>query len=159
MSNIDYDGSGELHITDITEAIQEPTSHFDRVITVCQDSIEDNISDDQTYSYYCMSDGPTNAYGGDHSYEMFEEAADELYEALSDDESVLIHCHHGTSRSVSVATAALGRLLGMNRSEAIDRVHYYRPRPSYPDRLLMEHASEYITQHGGDEVFQISDDS
>lgn len=158
MSHIDYDGSGELHITNITEAIQEPTSHLDRVITVCQDSIEDNVSDDQTYSYYCMSDGPTNAYGGDHSYEMFEEAADELYEALRSGEEVLIHCHAGQSRSVSVATAVLGRLLDMNRSEAIDLIHHYRITHHYPDRLLMEHASEYITQHGGDEVFQVDGD-
>ena len=150
MSQIAYDGSGELHITNITDAIQEPTSHLDRVITVCQDSIEDNISDDQTYSYYCMSDGPTNEYGGDHSYEMFEEAADELYEALRSDEEVLIHCHAGQSRSVSVATAVLGRLLGLSRTEALQLVHRYRITHHNPDRLLLEHADQYIEQHTGE---------
>lgn len=147
MSHIDYDGSGELHITNITEAIQEPTGQFDRVITVCQDSIEDNVSDEQTYSYYCMSDGPTNAYGGDHSYETFAEAANELEMALAAGETVLIHCHAGQSRSVSVATAALGRLLGVPRSDALGLVHRYRITHHQPDMLLMEHAAQYIEGH------------
>lgn len=147
MSHIAYDGSGELHITNITEAIQSETNQFDRVITVCQDSIEDNVSDEQEYSYYCMSDGPSNAYGGDHSYEMFEEAADELHDALADGEQVLIHCHAGQSRSVSVAVAALGRLLGLPRSDALDLVHRYRITHHYPDRLLLEHAARYIDAH------------
>lgn len=149
MSHIQYDGSGELHITNITEARTIDKSGIDRVITVCQDSIEDNVSDECVYSYHRMSDGPDNAYGGYHSYYMFEQAADELYEALAAGEAVLIHCHHGTSRSVSVASAALGRLLDVRRSQAIDIIHYYRPRPSFPDRLLMSHATEYIEAHTG----------
>ncbi len=151
MSHIDYDGSGELHITNITEACQTPKDDLDRVITTCQESIEDNVPDEITYSFHCMSDGPHNGYGGYHSYYMFEQAADELHDALDDGESVLIHCHHGTSRSVSVATASLGRLLNMSRSETIDRVHHYRPRPSYPDRLLMEHANRYINENSSDD--------
>lgn len=146
MSYIDYTGSGELYITGISEAAECEKSYIDRVITVCQDSIEDNVSPSIEYSYYCMSDGPDNVYGGDSSYEMFSEAADELYNALSTGESVLIHCHHGTSRSVSVACAALGRLLGIPRSEALDIIHHYRPRDSYPDPLLMEHTTQYITE-------------
>lgn len=150
MSHIDYDGDGELHVTNITDAIQEPTSHLDRVITVCQDSIEDNISDEQAYSYYCMSDGGIRVeeeYGGSCEYELFAEAADELHDALADGEQVLIHCHAGQSRSVSVATAALGRLLGLGRSEALGIVHRYRITHHQPDMLLMEHAAQYIDEH------------
>ena len=147
MSHIAYDGPGELHITNITEAVQMEKAGFDRVITVCQDSIEDNISDEMEYSHYCMSDGPHNAYGGDHSYEMFQESAQELYRALVDGETVLIHCHAGQSRSVSVAVAAVGQLLELPRHEALDLIHHYRITHHQPDMLLMDHASRYIEQH------------
>ena len=148
MSKIAYDGSGELYITDIRSACEEEKSHIDRVITVCQDSIEDNISDEQMYHHFCMADGPHNTYGGDHSYKMFQRAANVLHSALEDGESVLIHCHMGQSRSVSVAVAALGRLLDINRTEAFDLVEYYRPQ-AHPDKLLIGHASTYIEQHTG----------
>ncbi len=111
MNQIDYSGSGELYVAGIRASREADKSHLDRVITVCQESVSDNISSEQEYNFFCMSDGPSNYYGGDSSYEMFEEAATVLFESLNNDESVLIHCHMGQSRSVSVATAALGRLL------------------------------------------------
>lgn len=149
MNHIQFDGSGELYISGIQSACEDATNHLDRVITVCQDNIEDNISDQQEYDFFCMADGPHNAYGGDFSYEMFSRAANVLFMALEDGESVLIHCHQGSSRSVAVATAALGRLLDLNRTDAYDLVQYYRPQ-AHPDQLLMEHASTYIEQHTGE---------
>jgi len=146
MSPIKYDGSGELFISGIVSVREDSTSHLDRIITVCQDSVEDNVSDEQEYDFYCMADGPHNAYGGDSSYEMFEEAANTLYEALESGESVLIHCHMGQSRSVSVAVAALGRLCDIPRHEAFEKVQYYRPQ-AHPDILLMSHASTYIEKY------------
>jgi len=146
MNKIDYGGGVELYISDINDACESDKSEFDRIITVCQDSIEDNISDEMQYDYFCMSDGPANEYGGDSSYEMFSEAADTLYNALHNNERVLIHCHMGRSRSVSVAVAALGRLLDLSRTEAFDVVKRYRPQ-AHPDTLLMGHASTYIEQH------------
>lgn len=146
MSHIDYDGIGELHVTDITTVREAATSQFDRVITVCQESVEDNISDSIDYHHFCMADGPHNTYGGDHSYDLFAEAADTLYEALATGECVLIHCHMGQSRSVSVAVAALGRLLDISRTNAYSIVERYRPQ-AHPDTLLMGHASTYIEKH------------
>ena len=146
MNRIDYDGSGELYISGIRSACEDETNHLDRVITVCQDNIEDNVSDEQEYNYFCMSDGPHNAYGGDHSYETFSRAANVLFRALDQRESVLIHCHMGQSRSVSVAVAALGRLLDQSRTDTYDLVQHYRPQ-AHPDQLLMGHASTYIEQH------------
>lgn len=150
MSHIDYDGVGELHITNITEAAQMDKTGFDRVITVCQEPIDDNISSEMEYSWYDMSDGRPvveGKYGGSCEYELFEEAAEELYHALDDDETVLIHCHAGQSRSVSVAVAALGKLLDLSRSESLELVHYYRATFQYPDMLLMDHARQYIKEH------------
>jgi protein-tyrosine phosphatase len=146
MSKIYYDGSGELHITDIHEAVEKETKSFDRIITVCQDSIDDNISDKQKYNYFCMSDGPDDSHHGDHSYEMFSNAADTVWRALYDGETVLIHCHKGQSRSVSVSVAALGRLLGVPRYKSYDVVRYYRPQAN-PDTVLMGHAEEYINRN------------
>lgn len=150
MSHINYDGPGKLYITDIHEAYTMEKYRFDRIITTCQDSIEDNIPQDVSYSFYCMSDGRPEVeqqYGGSCEYELFASAATELQTALSNNETVLIHCHAGRSRSVSVSTAALGRLLELNRSEALDLVHHYRPVSEYPDMTLMDHASQYISEH------------
>lgn len=147
MSEIQYTGSGELYITNITEARTIEKDQFDRIITVCQDSIEDNVPDSCEYRFYEMSDGPDNTYGGDHSYDLFKIAADSLYEGLEDGEKVLIHCHAGQSRSVSVATATLGRLLDMPLNEALELIHRYRIPHHYPDDLLLEHATQYIEEH------------
>jgi protein-tyrosine phosphatase len=146
MNRIEYDSSGELYISGIQSACEDATNHLDRVITVCQDSIEDNVSSQQSYDFFCMADGPHNAYGGECSYELFRRAANVLFMALEDGESVLIHCHQGASRSVSVAVASLGRLLDIPRHEAYDLVQHYRPQ-AHPDQLLMGHASTYIEQH------------
>jgi|APHM01.1.fsa_nt_gi Dual specificity phosphatase, catalytic domain. len=144
MTRIRYDGPGTLHITNIDTAFQMPKDRFDRIITTCQDSIEDNVPADVTYSFHCMSDGPANEYGGYHSYYMFEQAADELHDSLADDSTVLIHCHVGQSRSVSVASAALARLLGTSQPDALSLIHEYRDVFAYPDDLLLEHAQDYV---------------
>jgi protein-tyrosine phosphatase len=145
MSHIPFDGVGELCISDIREAREGGTRQFDRVMTVCQDSIEDNVSKTCDYSWYNMSDGEADGWGGSSDYSLFEQAADELHDALLDGESVLIHCHRGRSRSVSVTVAALGRILDVPRHESFDTVEYYRPQ-AHPDKLLMEYASRYIDE-------------
>lgn len=147
MNEIDYDGPGELWIADITKARSSSTTQFDRVITVCQEPIEDNISPEQQYHWYNMSDGDTG-YGGFHDYHLFERATTQLYEALCWDESVLIHCHMGRSRSVSVSIAALGRLLSLSRFESYELVNRYRPQ-AQPNQLLLDHARRYIEQYTG----------
>jgi protein-tyrosine phosphatase len=150
MSKIHYDESGVLHITNITEAVQIEKSDFDSIITVCQDSILDNISSSIYYEHYIMSDGESETeekYGGSCSYELFKAAADSLYYSLNNDETVLIHCHAGQSRSVSVSAAALGRLLDVPYNEALDLIHTYRITYHSPDRQLMNHARTYLEEN------------
>jgi len=147
MSEIQYDESGELHITGITEARCMPKDDLDVVITVCQESIRDNVPSETPYTHYCMSDGPDNQYGGSSEYDMFEDAAHDTFEALAHDMTVLIHCHRGMSRSVSVAVAALARLTGYSVYEALEMIHRYRITEHDPDELLMEHAKRYVEQH------------
>jgi len=146
MSEIPYEGAGNLYVAGIQEAAERPTDDLDQVMTVCQDCIEETVPDDVTYSWYKMSDGPHNPYGGDCSYETFAAAANELWSALAADTSVLIHCHKGQSRSVSVAAAALARLLNLRREQAVELVRRYRVTDHYPDQLLIEHADEYIDE-------------
>lgn len=155
MSEIIYDGPGELDITRIREAQEWNKDSFDRVITVCQDSVEDNVSDDMEYSYYCMSDGQAS-YGGDSSYELFREAADELHDALESGEKVLIHCHAGQSRSVAVSMAALALLLDIQRTEAYDIINTYRPQAN-PNMDLVDHVKMYLIEREDHEEYYYED--
>lgn len=147
MNKIEYDGSGTLYITDISTIREGVKPDLDRVITVCQEEVCDNISSDIEYNFYNMSDGD-DGYGGSAEYGVFERAADILYHALEQDEVVCIHCHMGQSRSVSVSIAALGRLLGIMPGEAWNIVERYRPQ-AHPNNLLLDHARQYIEQHTG----------
>lgn len=146
MSKIEYDGSGELHVTGIQDARTMPKQRLDRVITVCQDEISDNIPDSVAYSHYCMSDGCVRVeekYGGSCEYKLFETAANELQQALESGETVLIHCHAGQSRSVSVAAAALGQLLDKRFIDTLGIIHMYRNVSAYPDEQLCEHGKQF----------------
>lgn len=136
-----------LWIGDIDDAREEPLGDFgiQRVITVCQDSVSDNIGCD--YTHYNMSDGPDNKYGGDHSYEIYQEATDDLFNYLQSGDKVLIHCHKGQSRSVSVAVGAISRLKGISPSEALDLIENNRPEVD-PDDLLIQHAEKYVSTDG-----------
>lgn len=135
--------SDGVWVSDIIGVREEPTNQFESIITVCQDSVEDNVSAEQEYHFFCMADGPHNAYGGDSSYELFEEAVDAVLDAA---EPLVVHCHMGQSRSVSVVTAAIAVRDGMSFSEAFGQVRRYRPQAD-PDRLLVSHAQQYISEN------------
>lgn len=132
-----------LWISDITDVREESMGSrgIKKVITVCQDSVEDNVG--CKYSYYCMSDGVYDGYGGDNSFELYQKAADDLYQSVHGGTKTLIHCHMGQSRSVSVAAGALGRLKNISFEEAFDIIESRRPQ-AHPDSLLKEHAIKYI---------------
>jgi len=136
----------DLWIGNIEDARQEALGEFgvNKVITVCQDSVEPNVG--CVYTHYNMSDGPDNKYGGDYSFDIYREATDELFRAIQEGETVLIHCHRGQSRSVSVAMGAITRLNSVSASEALNTIEQNRPQAN-PDELLVEHAEEYAELH------------
>lgn len=136
----------QLYIGDIADARNKSLKGFDVVVTVCQESVEDNISSYTEYHWFNMSDGPHCGYGGDHSYETFEKAADAVLSALRDDRMVFIHCHAGVSRSVSVAAAALAVYEGTSWDSAFARCRAGFGPQNRPDPLLVEHATRYIGQ-------------
>lgn len=135
--------STNLWVGNISDAQEESMKSYgiQKVITVCQDSVQDNIGCE--YHHYNMSDGPDNSYGGDHSFELYEKAADNLYRSLSNSTKTLIHCHKGQSRSVSVAAGAIGRLENKSFEEAFNKIKSKRTQAN-PDELLRDHARDYI---------------
>lgn len=133
-----------IWISGIRPVRENPTQRFNTVITVCQESVADNIG--CRYAYFNMADGPDNTYGGDATYDMFSDAADELYAAVNRGDTTLIHCHKGQSRSVSVATAVIGRVENISFDTAFTFVTMFRPQAN-PDELLRAHARQYINTH------------
>lgn len=140
MNQID----SQLWISDIVEVRTGPTEQFDRVITVCQENVIDNVG--CSYEWYNMSDGPENSYGGDSSYSLFQQAATSLLSALRNGEAVLIHCHMGQSRSVSVAIAAYAVWKELDYEEARAEVMDKNGR-SHPERQLVRYTKRFIEDH------------
>jgi protein-tyrosine phosphatase len=134
-----------LYVTDIKTVRETSLPGITHVVTVCQDDVRDNVGCD--YDYFCMSDGPAQGYvPGDNSYEMFEEACECVIESLESDNTVLVHCHAGRSRSVAVCTATLAVTGGLTYEEAFNRVREARPiANSHP--LLRDHAERFIETH------------
>lgn len=135
-----------LYLSGLTAVEEESTSQFDRVISVCQDKAEDNVG--VPYSHHNMSDGVADTYhpGSECNYAIVEDAANELYEALERGEEVLIHCHMGQSRSVSVATAAIARLRDIEYRYAYNTIKDSRPQ-AHPNDTLREFVKQYIESH------------
>lgn len=136
----------DLWIGDIQDAREEALGEFgiNKVITVCQDAVGSNIGCE--YTHHNMSDGPDNKYGGDHSFNIYQEATNELFRAIQAGKTVLIHCHKGQSRSVSVAMGTITRLNSVSASEALNTIKQNRPQAN-PDKLLVEHAERYAELH------------
>ena len=93
-------------VTEISDASIGQLKKFDHVVGVCHESRDRDF--DCTYDYYNMSDGAHDPFG-DASQETFNDAVNSVVDALTQNESVLVHCQAGQSRSVAVAAAALAR--------------------------------------------------
>jgi len=132
----------DLWITDI-RGVRRLSVPTDTVVTVCQDSVADNIG--CRYHYFNMSDGEPDEYGGDDSYTLFETAVDTVRYELQDGNAVVVHCHVGRSRSAAVCTAVLAARHGIRCSEALTRVQDARPIAD-PGPSLLEHVRRYCNE-------------
>lgn len=132
-----------IWISSIQSVRQESMSDkgISTVITVCQDDVRDNIGCD--YHYFNMADGEIDFYGGSCDYTIFKDAADQLYRLITNNETVLIHCHKGQSRSPSVAIAAIGKAECISYDSAKKLVQDKRPMIE-PNEHLEKHARKYI---------------
>lgn len=137
--------TSQLYVTDILTVQQRALPRITHVVTVCQDSVGDNVS--CAYDHFCMSDGPVEGYvPGDDSYGMFEDACECVIESLRANNTVLVHCHAGRSRSVAVCTAALAVTENLSYGEAFTWVKEARPIAN-PHPVLKEYAETFVQTH------------
>lgn len=138
--------TSHLWLTDIHGVQTQSTSDFSTVVTVCQDNVEDNVTDNATYHHFPLSDGPPpdDAYNpGEFSYELFATAVDTVIDAVTDGDTVLVHCHAGMSRSPMVIVAALTELHDLSFHDAETRVRDARPHGIQPSTELRAFARRY----------------
>lgn len=136
-----------LWIADIQGAREKSTARFDLVVTVCQDSVADNIGCE--YEHYELADDlpSEERWGGECSYELFSEAAETVVGALEEDKTVLVHCHVGRNRSVAVSSAALATVHGLDGFKpAFDMVRDARPIAQCTYRMA-DYAERFISEH------------
>lgn len=133
-----------LWISDINAVREQSTSDFDVVITVCQDSTESNVGCE--YAHYKLADGEPEGHNqGECSYPLFKEAADRVLDCLKNQETVLVHCHAGQSRSVAISVAALSVYEDIPYGGAYQLVEEARPQAN-PNYVLRGFAKQYIEE-------------
>jgi len=79
-----------------------------------------------------MVDGPQN------SYQAFAEAEETVIEQRENGRRVLVHCSAGSSRSPSVAAAAITRLSDTTLNEAFNQIIEQRPKTDPHDALVRQ---------------------
>lgn len=139
-----------LYVTDRPTVLQESTSQFDAIITICQDDVADNVGVEH-YHHYPLSDGPppADAYNpGEFSYDLFETAVETIIQHVEHDRVTLVHCHAGQSRSIMAVTAALTVIADQPFTDAFDRVESARSINVQPSRDLWEYGQQYAQDHG-----------
>lgn len=140
MNQIDV-SSGELYITDITTVREQPTGFADSVVTVCQESVGDNVG--CRYYWYNLKD-VDSGYGGSTDYADFATAMAKVVQLLRRGDTVVVHCHHGVSRSAAVCIAAVAVVEDISYEDAYDRVETARDVID-PKGMLVDHARRFIT--------------
>lgn len=144
----DSDVGGTLYIGDIQDVQQRSIADLtvDHVVTVCQDDVRDNISDDVLYSYFCMADGVERGQNpGDASYELFEKASLHVADLLVEENDVLVHCHAGQSRSVTVSATAIALLSDLEFEEALSLIE--QERGIAPSPQLKTHGVRVVAKN------------
>ena len=79
-----------------------------------------------------MTDGPQN------SYQAFAEAVETVVQQHENNHRVLIHCSAGSSRSPSVAAAAITHLSDTTLNEAFNQIIETRPETDPHDVLVRQ---------------------
>lgn len=115
----------------------------DVLISVCPNGFEQPGG--MEYHHFNMADGEYG-FQGEHDLSLFQEAVLTLYEALEDNQSVVIHCESAQSRSVAVSAAALALHNEWDMDNICDNIYEIYPRgniePSlhpFIERVIIEH--------------------
>jgi protein-tyrosine phosphatase len=113
----------------------EPPHRFDEVVTLGYLDIlgYERPEESTTGDSYVFVDGP-------HEYEVFEAAVNYTLNALRDEQTVLVHCQAGVSRSAGVCGTTLAIWDSIPIETALQQVEDARPRidPAPPIRASMQ---------------------
>lgn len=134
-----------ISITDMHGVQRESTGRFDAVITICQDSVEDNVGSDY-YHHFPLADGPPPADAfnpGEFNYNLFYTAVETIIDHAEQNRQTLVHCHAGQSRSAMAIVAALTHLQSSAFDEAFTTVSNARSSGISPSRELRTFAERY----------------
>lgn len=138
----------QLWLGDIRDAQTKPLRELgiDTVVTICQDSVEDNVSGRCDYYHFNLADGkPTGHNPGTEDYTEFAGAVDVIRNAIAAGDTVFVHCHAGQSRSVSAAACVLACDHGFNINEAYQRIRAHRETHVSPDLRTL--ANKYVSRN------------
>lgn len=116
-----------LYIASIDEVAEKPTSQFDTVVSVCQDTVEANVGCD--YHHIALADGRESKrnWGGSIEYKDFVRAAETVIASVRHGDT-LVHCHMGKNRSAAVCAAVIATHYEHTFDAAIDLVERMNPR-------------------------------
>lgn len=135
-----------LWITDIETLSTESTDRFDVVVSVCQDTVGENVG--CQYEHVTLADDHESAekWGGSCSYGTFREAVDVTLHHLRLGKTVLVHCHKGRNRSASVCTATLACARNCPYEIAFEVVKDARVIAS-PNEIMRKHGVRYVDEN------------
>lgn len=126
----------QLWLTDIRTVMTEDISEHDHVITVCEEDVSDLVEPNNYQFELLPATGKAGPPPTDHTFKEFNQAVDTVVQHLSDGDSIVTHCHSGTSRSVAVAAAALARYDDIEFESALKTIQCKRPTADPSERYL-----------------------
>ena len=121
-----------IYVGTESDAGDEPLLRKHGVDTVISLTHRNPETGDTTRVDVPMVDGPQN------NYQAFAEAVETVVENVENDRCVLVHCSAGSSRSPSVAAAAITHLTENNLNEALNQIIEERPETDPHDALVRQ---------------------
>ena len=135
-----------LWVCDIATVRERPTDRFDRIVTVCQDSVAANVSPATAYHHVALSDGPPEGHvPGACDRETVARAIDHVVAGLESGDETLVHCHAGRSRSPTIAAAALAIHTDQDFDDALYAVTQTNG-PTFPHPMILDFARDVVDE-------------
>lgn len=140
----------DIAIGGITSVNEADTSRFEKIVSVCQDAADQNVSDETPYIHIPLADGDDDSRErGTFDYETFEAAALAVLDGLRAGQRMLVHCHSGQHRSPAVSAAAVAVSEGRAYGETIHSFRDERPQIVEASHLR-EYGFQFVEDYGTD---------
>lgn len=139
-----------ITIGSIAAVHEADTSRFDRIVSVCQDAADQNVSDETPYIHIPLADGDDDSRErGTFDYETFEAGALAVLDGLRAGQRMLVHCHAGQHRSPAVSAAAVAVSEGRTYGETVHSFRDERPQIVEASHLR-EYGFQFVEDYGTD---------